>query len=175
MSTNHDTKTIVRLLERYSEASVQLAEIQAQLDRALITAARAVQADYVQLRTEIERLTDEIERLARSHPEWFASRRTLSTPVGSISLRTTTRIEVPDPEATIRLIQAHMPERYSDLVKTELTLRLDALAQLDDHELARLMVRRVVDESVRITPAKADADKALEQLKTAESKRSVAP
>jgi hypothetical protein len=97
----------------------------------------------------------------------------VKTPFGSVSLRSTSKLEVANEEATILLIQreierdeAAFPDDAIPVkayLRERIELNLEALEKLSDAELKRFRIVRVTDERCTVKPVKIDLGKAVKE------------
>jgi hypothetical protein len=102
-----------------------------------------------------------LELIARRHPEWFAERKSVVTPCGTIKLTASTRLVVTNDELAIALIQKYYAEISGLYLRFSTELNLEALEALTDAELARLKIARISAENFSVVPAKANLGKAI--------------
>lgn len=151
---------LVNLLSVYTEASIRLAELQSSADTQLMEAVDEQRPDYVRAQTALEESEKAIKDLAQAHPEWLDGR-TIKTPYGSIRFTKSTKLEIPNPEATIALINSYFPGDLADAFQRVTTEpNVETLETLPDEDLARLGISRVTTDSISVKPAKVDMGKA---------------
>jgi len=168
MNTDDYTK-LTESLEQYTRLSNKNAEMEASFQRAITELiAECYKEDFSRLQQELADVEGRIELLAIRHPEWFAKTKTLKTPFGTVASRSTTKIEVPNEEATIALLEVR-GEEGEPFLRTRKYLSIESLEALDDGELSRLKARRVTTEKITISPAKVDLGKAVQKA-TAKNK-----
>ena len=86
-----------------------------------------------------------------------------------MSVRKTTKLEIPNEEATILLIKQRFDgEKAADFVRSAEALDLEALEKLDDRELKALRIKRVTDDSISLREAKIDLGKAVKATESEE-------
>ena len=160
-TTNTDYAKLTSMLEQYTATANALAAIEADFQAAITELiADCYRNDFAALQAELSEAEAHIETLAIRHPEWFAKTKTLKTPFGSVASRSTTKLDVPNEEATIALLELR-GEDAIPFIRTRKYLSLEALEAMEDHELRVLKVNRVTTEKITISPAKVDLGKAV--------------
>lgn len=143
----------------------QLDALQAQSGALLINNLGPFRKQFAKLNQQITELRGEIENMALANPDWFANKRTIETQFGTVKLKSSTRLVAPNEELSLRLIQKEAELQVSGkeaafdataLLRTKTELNLEALGELDDATLARFKIKREQNESLTITPIKAD-------------------
>lgn len=158
--SDKDYTNLINCLSIHAEANARLGELENDLQQAFIDLVDARRADYATLQNTLSKSADAIEAAATLHPEWFAKAKSIKTPYGTVAFRSVTKLEVPNEEVSIVLLEQLGQDGLPFLV-TEKRLNLEALEKLDDQELARLRIRRVQTENFSIKPAKIDMGKAV--------------
>lgn len=163
-------KNMVDLLAVYSDASNQLAELEVEVNAELLSQMDDHRAEYSQLQEKLTQAETALELVALAHPEWFATRKSLKTPYGTVKFTRSTRLEVPNEEVALLLIKQHAekadPEDEFTLgafVRTAEELNLEALEKLDDRLLRQFRINRVPTQNFKIEPARVDMGKAVKQ------------
>jgi hypothetical protein len=150
-------------LARYTKLSNALSRIEADFQDAITELiADVYQKEFFTAQAELSDVESRIELLALKHPEWFAKSKTIKTPFGTVASRSTTKIDVPNEEATIALLELRGQEA-EPFLRTSKYLSIESLEALDDGELARLKARRLTTEKITISPAKVDLGKAIKK------------
>lgn len=156
-----DYTTLTTELDRYTRLNNQLAEIEARFQAAMADIiATSYREEFAALTDELTESSDRIETLAIRHPEWFAKTKTIKTPFGTVASRSSTKLDVPNEEATIALLELR-GTAAEPFLRTRKYLSVESLEALDDADLAALKIRRVTSEKITITPAKIDLGKAV--------------
>ena len=159
--TATDYTELTTALEQYTSVSTALACIEAEFQNAITELiGDCFRNDFAALQAELSEVESHIETMAIRHPEWFAKTKTLKTPFGSVASRSTTKLDVPNEEATIALLELR-GEAAKPFLRQRTYLSLEALEALDDGELKRLKVNRVTTDKITISAAKVDLGKAL--------------
>lgn len=163
-----DFKNLVDLMAVMAEGNARLGELENGLQQDYIDLVDARRKDYASLQYAIGQAEESIETLALSNGQWFEKSKTLKTPYGTVSFRKTSKLDVKNEEVSILLLE-QLGQDGLPFVRTAKALNLEALEKLDDTELERLRIRRVVTESLSIKPTKVDMGKAVKQAVKAES------
>lgn len=160
--TNHDPDyaNLVDLLGIAAVADQRLAEMQTDLDDAMIAAVDDRRAEYVEHQAKLAAAIESIETIVRRHPEWFAKTKTLKTPYGSVRSTSSSPLKVASEQSTIRLIKA--AGRADEFIRTKEELDKDALEKLTADQLAEFGLSRESKETIKITPAKIDMGKTVQ-------------
>lgn len=155
-------KNLVDLMAIISEGSARMAELENSLQQDYLDLVDARRKDYASLQFTMGQAESAIEVLARTNPSWFEKAKTVKTPYGSVSLRTSKKLDVKNEEVSIVLLE-QLGQDGLPFIRTQKALNLEALEKLDDSELERLRIRRVTTERLNIKPAKVDLGKAVKQ------------
>lgn len=163
MNETDDYTKLTAALADYTERKNRLAVIEAGFQEAIQELiGECYREDFMEHADALGETEATIELLALRHPEWFEKTKTIKTPFGSVATRSSTKIEVPNEDATIALIELR-GEAGEPFLRTRKYLSIEALEALDDFELKRLKCRRVTSEKITITPAKVDLGKTVKK------------
>lgn len=157
---------LVNLQSIHSEAHARMAELEAQLQQQWLDLVDAHRKDYAKLQEAIATAEQGIEYLATVNPQWFEKTRTLKTPYGTVSFRRVTKLDVPNEEVSIVLLEQIGEGGLPFLIPSK-RLNLEALEKMEDAELERLRIRRVTTDSCTVKPAKIDLGKAVKKAAAA--------
>jgi hypothetical protein len=157
-----DFKNMLDLLAVYTEAQNRLSTMETDASEHLLDFVDDVRGEYSQAQRALTESEAAIISIAGKHPEWFGDKRTIKTPYGQVSCRRTAKLEVPNEEATIILIQ-NSDLSDDEYLRQNVALNLEALERLEDAELKRLRIRRVTDESISVKAGKVDLGKAVKE------------
>jgi len=160
-------KTLVELLAIFSEVTNSLAALETEANKQLFQILEGSKANFALLQSTVTEAEKKIKELALLHPEWFGSKKTLTTPYGKVKSTSTTKLDAANEEVSIVLIE-HAGERdkgfkAADYLHQKKSLNLEALEKLDDGELAKFRIKRIKTDSISVTPAKLDMGKAVEE------------
>ncbi len=162
-TTTDDYSKLETAIERHTKISNQLAEIESSFQKSMHELIAEVYRDeFSELEADKIATEESIELLVLRHPEWFIKTKTLKTPHGSVATRKTTKVDVPNEEATIALLELR-GDAGAAFLRTRKYLSIEALEALDDAELTALKCRRVTSQKISITPAKIDLGKSLKK------------
>ena len=101
---------------------------------------------------------------ADQHPEWFAKARSLKTPYGVVKFHASTKLDVPNEEASIILIEKLCEEeKAQEFLRTETKLNLEALDKLTDEQLKQFRINRVAVDNFSVKAGTIDLGKAVTQ------------
>jgi hypothetical protein len=160
-TSESDYSRLIELQSALNQADNALAVIDAQVNpivSAIIDERRAAWAAAQAQRNEAE---TEIKSLVEAHPEWLDGK-TVKTPFGTVSLRESSSLEIPNPEGTIALIRQVFPRAELDpdqyLVTTE-SPRKELLETLPENILSKVGVTKTRSTSITVKPAKIDMAK----------------
>lgn len=159
-----DFQNLVNLLAVYSEASNRLAELQADVNRQTLELIDEHKPEYAALQETLAKSEAALETISREHPAWFGKSKSVRTPYGVVKFHASTKLEVPNEEATLLLIEREMerdPEFPRDAIRVSQALNLEAIERLDDATLKRLRVARVPNDNFSVKPATIDLGKAV--------------
>lgn len=170
-----DFKQLVNLLAIYSDADNRLAKLEADVNESVLEIIDGEKADYAKLQQARTEAEGGLELLARKHPEWFVSAKTLKTLYGAVSLKDNPpKLNVPNPEVSIVLIQQKGEKEKSfqadKYLRTHTELDLEELAKLNDDELKAFRITRTQSDTFSVKPTKLDLGKAMKPSAEKESK-----
>lgn len=161
-NNSSDYANLINLLSIHAEATARMVSLQATVQEEYLTVIDTAKDDYTSLQKTIAEAEAAILHLVDAHPEWFEKSKTLKTPYGSVAVRKSTSLDVPNEEASIILIeQLCDDETKGRLLRKETALNLEALETLSDAELRQFRIKRVTDSNTTIKPAKLDLGKAV--------------
>lgn len=159
-------RELVDRLAMLTDATNQFAALDATVQQELAAVVDGVRDEYSILQSSISEQEAAIRLIALQHPEWFEAVKTLKTPYGTVGFRAATKLEVPNEELTLALIERLPdPELY---LRTRKFLNLEALETLEDFALKGLHIQRVTADKLTVTPAKLDLGKAVKKAAVAE-------
>ena len=166
-----DFELLIQALSVHTEAAHAIAQIEADLNQRYHTMVEAHRGQYTGLQEALTKTETQIKALAQKHPDWFAARKTLKTPFGTVKSTTTNRLEIPNPEVTVLLLEAAFtadPTFDVDaFIRTNTEPDVEALEKLDDATLAKFRITRVTDESIKVTPAEVKLGQAVKAINEA--------
>lgn len=152
-----DFELLIQALSVHTEAAHALALLEAENNQRYHTMVEAHRGQYTGLQEALTKTETQIKAIALKHSDWFSAKKTLKTPFGTVRSTTTNRLEIPNPEATVLLLEAAFandPEfPIEQFTRTTIEPNIEALEKLDDSALATFRIRRVTDESIKVTPA----------------------
>jgi hypothetical protein len=159
----------------HSEACLRLKELESEVQADYMELVDERRSDYAELQLTITETEQAIEAIVERHPEWFTKKRSVRTPYGVVKCTRTTKLDVPNEEATILLIERDTKkDEQEQYIRTSKTLNLEALESLSDEQLAAFRIFRVRSESIKIEEGKIDLGKAVKSAAIAEQKAEVA-
>jgi len=159
MPTGNPYSDLVAKLAEYSEQCNELAVMEADLQARQMEAILKDSLEYSLLLQSVADQEAQIEAMAIRHPEWFVKPKTLKTPCGEVSFRTSTKLEPANEDLTMALIEQRADK---DLyLRTRNFLNIEALETLSDVELAGLKITRVTTDKCTVKPMKVDLGKAV--------------
>lgn len=165
----NDYKNLVDLLAVHSEASNRMLELQARIQGEYMELIDGAKPEYAKFQAVIGDAEAALKALALAHPDWFPKeRKSIKTPYGTVKFTSTTSLEINDEEATILLIEH--AGRAKDFLRVKQEVDCEALEKLDDAALKAFRVKRVADESFKVTPATLDMGKAVQDAAKAKEK-----
>lgn len=163
---SEDFKNLVDLLGVYSEATHRLAEMEATLNGEILQAIDEYKADYAALQKALTETETALEVIATRHPEWFAEKKGLKTPYGTVKFTKSTTLDIPNEELSIELIRREAHDLTLDpenLLREKTELAIEVLETLTDDQLKAFRIRRRSSEKFSVTPAKIDLGKAVKE------------
>lgn len=160
-----DFKNMVDLLAVYTEVNNRLAALESSSNTEMMDLLDEQRAEYAEAQQAATEAEIALEKIAISQPEWFTVKKSIKTPYGSVKFHASTVIEIPNEEVTLLLLdrEAETNKEFdaSKFKKEVVSVKVEALEDLDDAMLARLRCRRVKKENFSVSPAKLDMGKAL--------------
>jgi hypothetical protein len=163
-----DFQNAVALLSVLTEASNRLAALENEANDDLLEILDDKLGDYAALQAKLNQAETALELLALRHPEWFAVKKSIKTPFGTMKFRSTPKLEVANEEVTLAKLELEEAKDKEKTFRAALytreskTLNIEALEKLDDATLLRLGIKRVKDEKFTALPAKLEMGKAIE-------------
>jgi hypothetical protein len=153
---------LINLFAIFTEATNRMSALDAALQERWVDLIDEHRAEYTQLQSKISEADAAIRHIATQHPEWFEDTKSLKTPYGAIEFRSSSKLEVPNEELTIALIE-RMGEPGSVYLRPRKFLNLEALETLEDGDLKKLRINRVTADKCTVKPAKVDLGKAVKK------------
>ena len=162
-----DFLNLVGLLSAYSLQQNNLAALQYDVDAKMLAIVEEVRPAYTEAQERSQALQKEVEAIVGRHPEWFSDRKSIVLPAGTVKSTASTKLEAAHEEVSVALVRKHHKEVVGLYLRVETTLNLETLEALDDEELKRLKITRVLKENISIVPAKLNLGKAVSKSKEA--------
>lgn len=154
-------RELVDHLAMLTDATNQFAALDAGIQQEVAALIDTARDEYSILQNSISEHEAAIKLIALRHPEWFATVKTLKTPYGTVGFRSATKLEVPNEELSIALIE-RLPD--ADLyLRSRKFLNIEALESLENFQLSGLRIERVTADKLTVTPAKIDLGKAVKK------------
>lgn len=169
MSKNHDThpesyKNLIDLMAIHAEATARLEAIKAEVQSAFLDLVDEHRKEYAELQAKVTETETAIEHIARAHPTWFESARSIKTPYGQVKFHSSKKLDIPNEEASVLLIQGKCTEEEQErYLRIEVTLNVEALEKLTDAQLAQFRINRVANDNFSLKPGTIDLGKAVKQ------------
>lgn len=163
---SEDFTNLVNLLGVFSEATHRLAEMEANLNSEVICAIDEYKTDYAKMQQTLTEAERSLEVIATRHPEWFAEKKGLKTPYGTVKFTRSNPLVVPNEELTLELIERDARQLGLDpenLIREVKTLNLEVLETLTDEQLKAFRCKRQAKENFSVAPAKIDLGKAVKE------------
>lgn len=165
-----DFEEVIKLLAVFSAASNTLRQIEADANGELLEMIDEFKKDYAAAQEAATKAESALETICRAHPEWFQTARSIKTPYGKVQFHRGTKLDIANAEATCRLLRATLgDEQAKPYIRSVEEPDKEALEVLPDDQLARVMVKRVVDDSFSATAAKVDFGKAYAEAEKAKA------
>jgi len=171
-----DFKNMCDLLSVFSEGTAQLRAMQGEMDSMFLSLVDDKKGEYATLQKAVTESETALEVIARRHPEWFAEKRSIKTPFGTVKFARSTVLEIKNEELTIELVRGVLVSESQDPAATEAQfireveeLDREALEKLDDDTLKSLKVKRVAKDNFSVTAASVDLGKAVKEAAVKES------
>lgn len=173
-----DFQDLIDLLALYTEANNRLQALEADANAQLIDILDELRADYAKNQEALTKAETAMEEIALKNKGWFETKKTIKTPFGTVSFKSSTSLEASNEEASIvrirlaaeKLFPGNGPEEiaareeyFGRFIRTREALNLEALSELDDASLKTLGVKRVHSENFSAKPATIDLGKAVKE------------
>jgi hypothetical protein len=164
-----DFAKFVDLQQQLNATHSRLQELEVTINRGAQKFAEMHSTEFVVLQEDFSRIDAALKAIFEKRPEWRGDKKSVTTPYGAVEQRTVVELEVPNPAMTVALIKARAQSDKefvaADHLHIEEEPNLEALAKMDDAELAKLGVNRCKRESVNVKPAKMNVAKAVKAAK----------
>jgi len=171
LAQSQEYANLVNLLALYSEVSNQMLAMQADMQAKYMELIDEAKPEYATLQEKLGQAEAALELLALAHPEWFpADCKSIQTPYGKVKFTSTSALVISNEEASILLIQNLGGDAEEKYLRTNLEINREALEQLSEAELKALRIKRVKDQSFKVTPASLDMGKAVKAADKAKGK-----
>jgi hypothetical protein len=187
IETTEDFQEMINLLAVFTAATNQLNDLQSEANEDMLEWLDTAKGEYASLQETLTKAEAALEIIARRHPEWFQTKKSIKTPYGVVKLTSSTSLEIPNEEAT--LVRMELKKERSQIlaeaaraegkefpvfdpeafIRTTRELDREALEKLSDLELAELGITRVVEENFSVKPATLDLGKAVKEAVATES------
>lgn len=154
-------RALVDDLAILTDATAHFAALESNLQLAWTEIVDRHRDEYAILQSTISEHEAAVKLVAMQHPEWFEVIKTLKTPYGTVGFRSATKLEVPNEELSIALIERALDSEI--YLRTRKFLNLEALESLEDFQLKGLQITRVTTDKCTVTPAKIDLGKAVKK------------
>lgn len=165
---------MVNLIAVYYEASNQLASLENTVNDEYLECIDGSKGEYAKLQKILQDTEKALEVVALKHPEWFGKKRSLKTPYGTLKLGTSTKLDIPNEEVTMLLIEQEGEKNKGFdagiYIHSKKTLDREALEKCDDATLTKWRVKRISTETFSVVPARIDLGKAVKEAAVREAK-----
>jgi len=162
--TSGDYKNLIDLLAVYAGADSRLKAMASEVQESLLETVDERRKEYAELQAAMTDAETAMEIIARRHPEWFASARSIKTPYGVVKFHASAKLVAANEEASIVLIESKCDdEEKAKYLRTETTLNLEALKTLSDAQLKQFRIERVEDDNFSVKASTIDLGKAVKQ------------
>jgi hypothetical protein len=169
----------ISLLSLVSRVTNDLSKIATTANEKLFEILEKEQSNFALLQSTLTEAEQELKQIALKHPEWFGTKKSITTPFGSVSTRPSSKLVPMDSEdASIALIEreAEINKEFKpeDFLHFKKSLNLEALEKKDDKELIRFRIKREKKENFSIKPAKVEVGKSVQQATSEEAEKEAA-
>lgn len=162
---SQDFARLVELQQRHTASCNSLDELEALINKLSQAAVKMRSEEYVVLQESIAQDEAAINALFRAHPEWRGDQKSVKTPFGTVQQQTVTELEVPNPAATVTLIELEEKTdpsfKAAEHLHVEKRPNLEALEKYTTEKLAKFGVTRKSAERITVKPAKVNVSKAV--------------
>jgi len=164
-----------QLLSDYSTISAQLERAEAHIKEVQLGAAIALQPEYARLKVALTDIETEIRKISDEHNAalFEPGKRSHKTPFGEVKYHKSSHLDFDDSDEV--LLRIHLAAQrevarvdgtneapcftVDTLIRTAQTLNIEALENLDNATLAQFGIRRVTEDSFKVTPFALKTDK----------------
>ena len=163
---SEDFTNLVNLLSVYSEATHRLDQMQADMNGEMMETIDSYKDAYAKMQRTLTEAESALEVIATRHPEWFAEKRGLKTPYGTVKFTRSNPLVVSNEELTLELIERDAHKLGLDpenLIREVKTLNLEVLETLTDEQLKAFRCKREAKENFSVVAAKVDLGKAVKE------------
>lgn len=143
-----DFESVVNLLAVLGEANRQLDALTREIETGYIELVKPKREHYAKLQGTITETEAALEVIARRNPQWFAEKKSVTTPFGGVKFTASRELIVADEGISVQLIRALAgAEGAEKYLRTVQVLNKEALEDLDDAALARFGIVRKQKEN----------------------------
>jgi hypothetical protein len=101
IETTEDFQEMINLLAVFTAATNQLNDLQSEANEDMLEWLDTAKGEYASLQETLTKAEAALEIIARRHPEWFQTKKSIKTPYGVVKLTSSTSLEIPNEEATL--------------------------------------------------------------------------
>jgi len=166
-TTSEPFAQFVTLLAIYSDASNRLEDLENEANAQFLELLDGKTKEYAELQAALTSTENALETMARSNPDWFGDKKSVSTPYGAVKLTKSSKLVIDNPELTTVLLEQEgekNPEfKAGDYIHTARTPNKEALEKLPASLLKKFRVAVLQDDSFSVAPAKVKMGKAIKE------------
>lgn len=162
---NGDFDNAINLLAVLGEARRRLDVLEREIEEGYLAIVADKRERYAKLQSTISETEAALEVIARRNQVWFADAKTVKTPYGAVKFTSSKELVVANEEASIVLIEA---AGRPELLRRKTELNREALAELDDAELAKFGLARKAKENLKVVTDVVDLGKAVKSVEKSE-------
>lgn len=162
---NGDFESAINLLAVLGEARRMLDDMEREIERGYLELVAGQRERYAKIQSTISETEAALEVIARRNQSWFSDAKTVKTPYGAVKFTSSKELVVANEEASIVLIKA---AGRKELLRETVELNREALAELDDVELATFGLARKPKENLKVDTNVVNLGKAVKTVEKSE-------
>ncbi len=153
-----DFESAINLLNVLGDARRELAQLTSEIETGYLALVTEKRDTYAKIQSTVSEAEAALEVIARRNQGWFADKKSVTTPYGSVKFKASSEIVVPNEEASVVLVRK---AKRSELLRVTIELNREALQELPDEELAKFGIVRRAKENLTVDTEVIDLGKAV--------------
>ncbi len=153
-----DFESAINLLNVLGDARRELGQLTSEIETGYLALVTEKRDTYAKIQSTVSEAEAALEVIARRNQGWFADKKSVTTPYGSVKFKASSEIVVPNEEASVVLVRK---AKRSELLRVTIELNREALQELPDEELAKFGIVRRAKENLTVDTEVIDLGKAV--------------